>query len=95
MIHDTKKAVFKSLGFPIRLRRPIDKKIIDNFDRRKIVAGKKLAYIATNFFNSKSSGYTFEIDQFYKLLKNSYLKSIKTIDVYKSLRKYTVDIYKK
>ena len=95
LLHDTKKGVFKSLGFPIRLRRPIDKKIINNFDKSKIVAGKKLAYIATNFFNSKNSGHTFEIDQFYELLKNSYLKSIKIIDVYKTLKKHTIDINRK
>lgn len=94
LLFESQNITFKTLGFPIRLRRPLNKTIFEHIDKSKIIAGKKLAYIATKFFNNKCAGHIFEVDNFYEISNFNNLKKIKFTNISKILHKYVVDINK-
>lgn len=94
VLYNKKNAEFKSLGFSIRLRRPIKKHLIDIINKNNFISGKKYSYISSKSINIKKCGEIFHADNFFILSKLQKLKNILISDYFKLLNKNQINIYK-
>ena len=88
MLKDTYQ--FLTLGFPIRIRRPVPEKIISKINSKHILTGASLCYLTGKISNIASGGQTFSPVKAYWLNKNRELLEIKKENILNYISRFSV-----
>lgn len=78
-----------SLGFPVRLRRPISDVLLTKLGKQSFVAGSSLAFVNPKSVNQLNAGKWFDVSRF-QLLEREIVKSIDNASGYKELANRTI-----
>lgn len=78
-----------SLGFPVRLRRPINDGLVAKLGKQSFVAGSSLAFVNPKSVNQLPAGKWIDVSKF-QLLERETAQSINTTDGYKELANRTI-----
>ena len=88
MLPDTNQ--FLTLGFPIRLRRPVPEKIISKVCGKHVLTGTSLCYLTSKTSNIASGGQTFSPVKAYWIDKNRELLEIKKENIVNYTTRFSV-----
>lgn len=66
ILYCTKSHLFQSLGFPVRLRRPIHASLLDKIDTSKILVGHSICYFTQSMCNLMPVGQVFRPDKLFQ-----------------------------
>ena len=81
---------FLTLGFPIRIRRPVPEKILLKANSRHILTGASLCYLTSKNSNIASGGQTFSPAKAYWLNENRELMEIKKENIVNYITRFSV-----
>lgn len=94
ILYNKNTAEFKSLGFSIRLRRPVKENLVRLIKKDNFISGKRYSYINSKFVNLEKSGKVFYADNFYFLTKSKKLNQISLNDFFRNINNNKINIYK-
>ena len=85
-----KRGLFKTLGLPIRMRRPVLKVDGELADNDKFYPGENIAYSKLRSFDVVDANTTFHLDRLWQLNDERTLRKVPLLRAFKVLRQYTI-----
>lgn len=90
LAYSKKSHNFFGLGFPIRLRRPINKKLIKLIPKKFFIAGKNLAFLRKEYANIAPVEHEFFFDLCFEIKTYKIVEKIPFYKVHKFLNNYRI-----